>query len=235
MLQTDPAMAARILQVANSPMYRVNHKVDDCRTAVARLGMITTRNLITSFALKRAFNVSSPVLKEIFRKAWQQSSEVAAISFVLSRVTPGMHPDKGMLAGLIHNIGMLPILRYAAEYPEIRKNRELLMAIMKKIGAKLGTMVLRGWSFDDELVEVPGHVGNWEYAPDKPLNYADIVIVAHVHSQFGTDKKYEGPPLSEVESFRKMPLFQMGPDASIELLYEAREEIDMLMSMLSSG
>jgi hypothetical protein len=38
----------------------------------------------------------------------------------------------------------------------------------------------------------------------------------------------------EIASFRKLPLFQIGPDASIELLCEAQDEINTMTKILTS-
>jgi len=232
-IQLDPALTAKLLQAANSALYGKSGQVADCRTAIARLGMETTRNMVMSFALGQTFNQGSAVVKDIARSIWNKSSEVAAISYVLARVTMGMIPDKALLAGLVHNIGAIPILRYVADYPELRKNRVMINDLISRLSSKLGSMVLRQWSFDKDLIEVPGQLLNSNYNPDEQINYVDIVIVSNVHSQFGKDDQV-GPNLHEVASFKKLPLFQIGPDASIELLYEAKEEINSLTRMLTS-
>lgn len=54
-IQMDPALAAKLIQVANSALYSSRGGVEDCRTAVARLGMTTTRNLVLSFSLAEKF------------------------------------------------------------------------------------------------------------------------------------------------------------------------------------
>ena len=233
-IQMDPALAAKLVQVANSALYARSGSVEDCRTAVARLGMETTRNLVLSFAVQQSFNIGSAIVRDIARSTWNKSSEVAAISYVLARVTMGMIPDKALLAGLVHNIGAIPILRYAADYPELKKNRALINELIQSLAQQLGSLVLKQWSFDSELVDVPRQINNHDYAADQQINYVDLVIVANMHSQFGKEDE-DKPVLQDVASFRKLPLFQIGPDASIELLYEAREEINTMTRMLMSA
>ncbi len=233
-IQMDPALAAKLIQVANSALYASHGGVEDCRTAVARLGMSTTRNLVMSFSLGQNFQIGSAVVRDIARNTWNKSSEVAAISYVLARVTLGMIPDKALLAGLVYNIGAIPILRYAADYPDLKSNRQLINELIDRLAKKLGTLVLKQWGFDDSLINIPKEVNNYQYQPDEEINYIDLVIVANMHSQFGKENQ-QAPALQDVASFRKLPLFQIGPDASIELLYEAKEEINMLTRMLMSA
>lgn len=233
-IQMDPALAAKLIQVANSALYSSRGGVEDCRTAVARLGMSTTRNLVLSFSLGQGFQIGSAVVRDIARSTWNKSSEVAAISYVLARVTLGMIPDKALLAGLVHNIGAIPILRYAADYPDLKSNRQLINDLIHRLAKNLGSLVLKQWGFDSSLVDIPREINNYQYLPGEEINYTDLVIVAILHSQFGKENK-EAPVLQDVASFRKLPLFQIGPDASIELLYEAKEEISMLSRMLMSA
>lgn len=233
-IQMDPALAAKLIQVANSALYSSRGGVEDCRTAVARLGMTTTRNLVLSFSLGQSFQVGSAVVRDIARSTWNKSSEVAAISYVLARVTLGMIPDKALLAGLVYNIGAIPILRYAGDYPELKSNRPLINDLINRLAKKLGSLVLKQWGFDNSLVEIPRQVDNYQYQTDEKINYVDLVIVAILHSQFGKENQ-QAPVLQDVASFRKLPLFQIGPDASIELLYEAKEEINALTRMLMSA
>jgi HD-like signal output (HDOD) protein len=196
--------------------------------------MTTTRNLVLSFSLGQSFQVGSAVVRDIARSTWNKSSEVAAISYVLARVTLGMIPDKALLAGLVYNIGAIPILRYAADYPELKSNRPLINDLINRLANKLGSLVLKQWGFDNSLVEIPRQVNNYQYQADEEINYVDLVIVANLHSQFGKENQ-QAPALQDVASFRKLPLFQIGPDASIELLYEAKEEINALSRMLMSA
>lgn len=232
-IQLDPALTAKLMQAANSALYGGKGKIQDCRTAIARLGMNTTRNMVMSFSLGQSFKVGSAIVKDVARSIWQKSSEVAAISYVLARVTMGMMPDKAMLAGLVHNIGAIPILHYVTEDPEMKKNRPLINELINRLSGKLGSMVLQQWSFDDELIDIPKCISDSNYQPDEKVNYVDIVIVANVHSNFGKDDQV-GMRLHEVASFKKMPLFQIGPDASVELVYTAKEEINALTKMLTS-
>ncbi|HEC29822.1 MAG TPA: HDOD domain-containing protein [Gammaproteobacteria bacterium] len=233
-IQMDPALAAKLIQVANSAMYGGHGNAEDCRSAIARLGMTTTRNLVMSFALGNSFQIGSAIVRDIARATWSKSSDVAAISYILAKVTVGIIPDKALLAGLVHNIGAIPILRYSAEFPDLKKDRELITRLIDRLSRKLGSLVLKQWSFDDELVNIPTQVYNHNYDPGKDVSYQDIVIMAHVHSQFGKEGQAV-PNLGDIASFRKLPIFQTGPDASIELLYEAREEVNMLTDMLTSA
>lgn len=234
-VQMDPALSARLIRVSNSPLFRGSNKVQDCRSAISRMGMKTTRNLVTGFALGQVFKSDSPVVRDVLREVWKQSSYVGAISFVLGKLTPGLLPDRALLAGLVFQIGVLPVLRYAEKYPSLKGDREALREMITLLAPKLGKLVLVSWSFDEELVEIPQNLEQWDYAPDAKVSYVDLVIVARVHSLIGKPEMKAIPPLLEIGSFRKFPISKLGPDASLEVLDEAQEEINELMGMLTGG
>src|SRR5690606_25533821 len=81
-------------------------KCDSVQSAVVRLGLNTTRQLVISFTLRDLFQAPTPLLKKLMAEAWQHSSDVAAISMVLAQHTKLFNPEEAMLAGLVSNIGV---------------------------------------------------------------------------------------------------------------------------------
>ncbi|MEX0614476.1 MAG: HDOD domain-containing protein, partial [Methylophaga sp.] len=114
---TDSALSARLLKVANSALYRGRVPVESVQTAVTRLGLQMVRNLVTSLVMEQMFKPTSRLLEKRMRELWEHSTEVAAISQVIASKQPGIKTDEAMLAGLIHNIGVLPILMRAENTP----------------------------------------------------------------------------------------------------------------------
>ena len=63
-------------------------------------------------------------------------------------------------------------------------------------------------------------------------DYVDVVIVAQIHSYFGKENSADLPPLLSTPAFLKLGLSKLGPDASLEVLFEARQSIQNIMAML---
>jgi HD-like signal output (HDOD) protein len=78
--------------------------------AVSRLGNNTIKTLITSLVMQQMFTPSSKLLESEFKKNWEASVNVSSICRALVTFVPHLNPDEAMLAGLIHQIGKLPIL-----------------------------------------------------------------------------------------------------------------------------
>jgi HD-like signal output (HDOD) protein len=146
-------------------------------------------------------------------------------------VTVGVRPDKAMLAGLIHNIGVLPLLNYILQFPDIDIEPRMLNQVVSGYQGKLGTMLLQKWKFEPEYLYVPELSGQPAYdSGADEINLNDVVVVARMHlmqDKMETDKFIER--LSSMPSYQNMSISKLGPDASIQLIEEADEDINQLM------
>ena len=232
LIQVDPSLTARLVQIANSPLYRSRQPVENCLMAVNRLGLTTTRDLVTCLVLNNVFNAENKMLRSKLQKLWQHSCHVAAIASTIATVTPNLHEDTALLAGLLHDIGVLPILHYAAEVPEIFNSEEKLAFVINELRASLGQEILQKWNFDPILSAVSVEAENWLRNNEGNADYVDVVIVAQIHSYFGKESNLDLPPLLTTPAFKKLGLSKLGPDASMEVLFEAEQGIRNIMSML---
>lgn len=232
LIQVDPSLTARLVQIANSPLYRSRQPVENCLMAVNRLGLTTTRDLVTCLVLNNIFNSENKISHKKVQELWQHSCHVAAIASTIAKVTPNLHEDAALLAGLLHDIGILPILHYATEFPEILQSEEKLNFVIHELRASLGKQILQDWNFDLALSDVCAEAENWTRESGETADYVDVVIVAHIHSYFGSNKQDNVPPLLSTPAFLKLGLSQMGPDSSLEVLFEAEQDIRTMMAML---
>src|SRR5690606_18993880 len=111
-ISNDAALSARIIRVCNSPVMRGSRTINDLNMAVSRLGMTYSANLATGLAMEQMFQATSDMIDRRIRESWQHSTEIAGICHVLAQHFTKLRPDQAMLAGLVHQIGVLPILTY---------------------------------------------------------------------------------------------------------------------------
>lgn len=233
LIQLDPGLTARLIQIANSAAYRSHFPIDSCQMAVTRLGLKTTRNLITALVLHNVFNIKTKRLHKRLTRLWQHSCHIAAICYVLAQLHKGrLEPEKALLAGLVHDIGEMPIYHYIIDYPDIMESEETMDLLISELRGVLGKKILQKWSFNQDLLEVPEMAEVWERDVQGPVDYSDLVIVAQVHASFGKPDYPDIPPLVELPSFNKMTLSKLGPDASVELLHGAQEEVRKMLGIL---
>lgn len=235
LVQADPGLAARLIRIANSPLYRTATEVTGIRQAITRLGLGVTRNFVISLIMHNIFTVRSLHLQAQIRDLWQHSCRVAAISQVLAGLSPGLRPDQALLAGLLHDIGVLPVLVYADQFPVIARQPERLADVIHSLRGSLGVQIMSDWHFDTDLLEVPAAVEDWTRDHDGEADYADLVQVAHIHACFGTPLAHTQPALVSLPAFNKLSISKMGPHAGIELLEQARQEINATLRMLNGS
>ncbi len=125
-LQTDAPIVSKLMQVANSPLYSTGLPVSNCIDAINRLGLEATRNLTVGISLKEAFLCKDVRLKKYMQSLWKNSLEVSCLSFVLAEQSGKVNPDTALLAGLICDIGIIPLLGFADRYPDQYPEYELL-------------------------------------------------------------------------------------------------------------
>ncbi|MBI3186425.1 MAG: HDOD domain-containing protein [Gammaproteobacteria bacterium] len=220
-LTQDASLSARLIQVVNSPLYRARNPIDNLQAAVTRMGIRLVRDLVVSLAMKQIYQATSDVLDDSFRKSWNDSVEVAAISRMLSTTVPGLNPEQALLAGLVHNIGSLPILVMAEDDDELFQDRDALADIIWELQGRVGALILTSWNFPEAMIEVVRESHNFNYnRPGSTPAYVDLVQVALLQGN-NVPAKYLPKDLSKVPAFAKM-----GMDAEVNVIeIEANQQI----------
>ncbi len=233
-IASDPAITTKIIKTANSALYRSIHKIDDCQMAVTRLGTKVTSQLVTSFSMKELFKTRNRALKKKMQAIWNHSREVAALSFVLAKITPGFNPEHALLAGLLHDIGAIPIITFADKHPEIINDDKQFDLLIDTLKGELGAAILSKWQFTEDLITTAREAQNWLRQPGEKPDYCDIIIVAQLHALSGRSSTTgELPRLNEVPAFTKLALGQLTPELSVKVLEQAKEQVEETMNLLA--
>jgi len=232
-IQIDPAFTVRLIHIANSPLHRGRKKIESCPEAITRLGLKAVRDLIISFSLKAVFNAKSPLIKRRMHELWSHSSLVAAICAVLAKKTPGFDPDKAMLAGLTHDIGIIPILTHADSHPELISNPKDLDQAIAHLRGQIGTLIMQKWDFPPDFLEITQEAENWNRDIQEKPDYTDLVIVSQLHSMVGTPKIHKLPRMDELPAYHKLAAGELNAGLSLKILDEARDEIRQVQQLLT--
>ena len=228
----DPAIAAKIVKAANSALYQRRTKAEDCKTAVVCLGTKVTTQLVTAFTLKELFKPKDKILVGHMKKLWEHSIEIAAISFVLARITPGFDAEHALLAGLIHDIGNVAILNKATDHPLIMDSEEHLDKVISKMHSQVSSSILRRWEFSDDFIDVAEETEDWLRNNNEKPDLVDIVNMAHLHSYIGTPYQRHVPIIDQTPAFKKLALGELTPKLSIKVLEKAHEKIAQTKALL---
>jgi len=217
----DAALSARMIKVANSPLIRASVPVSDLNTAVSRLGIDLTSNLAMGLAMEQMFQATNEIIDKKMRACWSKSLEIAASSQVLAKHFTNLQSDMALLAGLTHQIGILPILAFAEQNESLIQDGMTLGKVIHVLHPSLGSYILKKWDFPAELVQVPKNYLKFERQPDS-VDYADIVQVATLQSIAGTKHRYNEMDWKEVSSFDRLGL---DPESLIADMEEIHAEV----------
>ena len=201
----DAALSARVIRVANSPLMRASSPVTDVKGAAARLGIQYSCNLAVGLAMEQMFQATSDAVDERMRQIWTHSTEVAGISAVLARTYTRLKPDQAMLAGLVHRIGALPILRFAEEDPKLLKDLDVLDNLIEALHGEIGKLILDTWAFPPEIATVPLSYLDFARKP-AAVDITDIVMVANLQSYMGSSHPLAALDWTTVSAFGRIGL-----------------------------
>jgi len=231
-VQIDPSITGRLIQISNSPLYRGRKKIESCPEALTRLGLRAAQDIITAFAMKSIFKAKSPVIARKMAELWAHSSYVASISAVFAHRIPGFDPDRAMLAGLIHDVGIVPILTHADNHPDIIANPKDLAETVKQLRVDIGVQIVRRWDFPSDFEDVVINAENWFRTDNQPASYADIVMIAQLHSFIGKVDVKKMPKINDLPAYQKIAE-HLDADDSLDILETARDEIEHIRKMLA--
>ena len=173
-LDQDPALAARVLKVANSSLYSFRREVETLRHAITLLGFRTVENLVMAASLRDVFSDFGLAEKLL----WEHATATGAIAARLSKLAPlEIERDAAFTAGLLHDIGKIALINTARErYNDVmtRTYNEAIsftQAEVEEFGvdhAEVGAHVADKWRLHPRLVNAI------RYHHHDPKDYASL-------------------------------------------------------------
>ncbi len=210
----DTAMATRLVRYANSPAYRGLTRCATIKSAITRLGLQKTKNILLTMSMKEVFKTGHRSIKERMERLWEHSMEVAALSMLISLRHRHLDGEVALLAGLVHDIGVIPILNKAKDVDEIVQNDEQLGMIIASLHGAVGKAVLKAWNFEPDLIAVVAEHENLKRDPgdDVPVDYVDVVQAANVESYQATRHRLGRINRLHIPAYRRLGYTAEDPD-----------------------
>ena len=108
LISQDKSLAARCLQMANSPLFGCSHEVETIQSAVVALGLNRIQEIAVSCSLLRLLPaVSFGVSPSVF---WAHSLACAMVAREFASRIGFSDPAKAYAAGLLHDVGIVALL-----------------------------------------------------------------------------------------------------------------------------
>jgi len=154
----DPAVAAQFLRVANSAAYGGVRKAKNLEVAFSRLGHRKIRSTVIATGVKGLTLQVGGAERTRGEEIWRRSLASAAILGQMAGRFH-LHAEEMFLIGLLHDLGMLAVLRVLHDY-ERQHAREIPRSLFDRLSLDwhepLGQHLAHAWNLPDPLPELIG-------------------------------------------------------------------------------
>lgn len=159
-VQVDTTLSARLLQLANSPLYGLSRKIHDISHAVTVLGLDATINNAVSIALVASMQQQKSTGVD-YRQFWRRSLATAAASRLLNLHIGAPRTERYFMAGLLQDIGIIALAALEPElYAELGARQQdhsaVIAAEQKAFSAEhalAGSWLLESWKLPELYVK----------------------------------------------------------------------------------
>ncbi|MDE2305011.1 MAG: HDOD domain-containing protein [Gammaproteobacteria bacterium] len=228
---SEPALAARLLRIANSASLNTTGKpIVDLRTAINRMGYNMVRSASMSFAMAQIRNNNKLAsVKAQLDELWERSTLVAAIAYVIARRYTKLNADSALLAGTMHGIGKLYIYTRVAARPELFFTASAVGRIVEEWHAQIARAILESWGFSEDMVTAISEQDDPDRAGLGDADLADVLATANLVASFAGDPSQ----LSDVAAGLAAPVrVQLDAGRMKQILDESALEIAALRNAL---
>ncbi|GEM_PF-228556 len=187
---SDPVCASRVLRLVNSPFYGMRGQVTTVSQGVKLLGFETVRSLVLAITSEGVFGGQKGANARTAEQLWYHSIGVGVAARVIAKQRKVVDPELAFIAGLLHDIGKIVLLRCApealSETMEAAAVEQIafIEAENKVCGinhTRVGGMLGERWGFPPNLVEAT----TLHHRPDQAKVHPELAAVVHVADSIG--------------------------------------------------
>ena len=160
-ISKDAALSARILSVANSPVYGKAGKLTTYKQVLLYLGLDTIKSIAITSSVQQFFSYYSKEKNRFLKNFWKRTLFTAIVAKSLAKLTSYGNPEEAYLAGLLHDLGQLIFESYSKnQYSELVHLSESGEALLKSEFEKynishdeIGAQLLELWGLPEAISE----------------------------------------------------------------------------------
>lgn len=157
-IRTDPALSAKMLRIANSPLYSLRRTIHNLREALTLLGLNASLTIALSFSLIKSLknNINQPFIHESY---WKRSILSATIAKHMGFKLGLSNIEDIFLTSLLQDIGILVLQcthpglynDTADHYMPHSARMEVEEAQIEANHAAVGAWILQSWRLPEKL------------------------------------------------------------------------------------
>jgi len=210
-IEKDPVISLRLISVANSPIYRGVTEIRNVKSALPRLGLKETLNIILAIANKSLYSTDKVPFRILMDKLWVHSLASAYGSKLIAQNLRLDDSEKFFLMGLTHDIGKILLLK---AFTEVSKDKNLNMnavtANIQEAHLSLGSLLLKRWGFDEDFINVLTHHEDSNLSPDTDKEIIVVHLANLITRKIGFSLFEDEMDYAELESAQ---ILNMNPEA----------------------
>ncbi len=165
-ISRDPALVGNLLQLANSPFYRVNAQpVESIDRAVALLGTEGIRSLIAKALVQPVFRIGGGEFAKFPEIVWEHTFRSASAAEAHAAVIEDSDPFAAQLLALVAGLGDIVVFRVALDQykgrPGLRPTPAVIASLLDAHRASVAHRVAASWDLSGRILaalqdQVPG-------------------------------------------------------------------------------
>lgn len=175
-LKKDLAISSKLVNVANSALYRGIEQVSKLEDAIGRLGLGTTRQYVEIIANRSLYTSGNPRFSQTIEQLWKHSLACAFASEYISKILKANSQADIFALGLTHDIGKLILIQVIGEL-EVRGgyskpiDMEKIFSTLNAYHGKFGAVLLKRWHFPDEFITIAMYHNHMKKVKDPSHEY----------------------------------------------------------------
>lgn len=152
-IQTEMTVASRVLQISNSPALRGHSKVMTIKDALSRVGLTMVKNIVMTIALRDKFSSTNGELNKYLYGLFERAIETSYLAYQVTKRNKKLLivPDTAHLAGILFNLGQLPVVSYFEQndfssIEDVQQHAENLRSPINKL-------LMRKWEISPSIID----------------------------------------------------------------------------------
>ncbi len=194
LIERDPALASKILKVANSAYYGFSQKISDLERAIALLGFNMVKSLALSIGVIRSLPTGRKHQSFSVEGLWLHSLAVAVLIQELGkRYRKGEENEHLFVVGLLHDVGKIVFFHFFYDEFEQALNlivndgtKKLHLVEREMIGidhCEVAAMLLTRWRFPLTIVNPVAYHHEHDIPGDTNAEDVSLLRIANILGQ----------------------------------------------------
>jgi len=174
MILEDQVLSSHVLRMANSAFFGRLSKVTTIRDAIVRLGARQVTNIVTVVTQSQQYCTKDKTMAAYMQPLWKHALGCAlGTKWFAEKMDYKELAHEGLLAGLLHDIGQLFLLKILedvqASEPQISLSKPVILEVLQHMHVEQGAILMQHWNIPELYGEIVRQHHNETYDTSNTL------------------------------------------------------------------